>query len=60
MKRDSDLIALPLVAGAAIALLAILVAFFFVGPVVGIIVLLAAVVLGIALLARAIRANTVP
>jgi hypothetical protein len=40
-------------------MLAIFVCFFFIGPVVGLIVLLAAVVLGIALLVRVFRENEV-
>jgi hypothetical protein len=43
----SDLIGLRLTLYLGVAMIAILAAFFFVGPVVGIIVLLAAVVLGI-------------
>jgi hypothetical protein len=59
MKRDSDLVALPAVAGTILVLLAIFVCFFFIGPVVGIIVLVAAIVLGIALFARVLSKNEV-
>ena len=57
MNRDSDLIGIPVVLGAILAFLAILVAFFFIGPVVGIIVVLAVVALAALLVVRFIRAN---
>jgi ABC-type Mn2+/Zn2+ transport system permease subunit len=57
MSGDSDLIGIPVVLGAIVAVLAIFVAFFFIGPVTGIIVLLAVVVLAGVLLVRLIRAN---
>jgi hypothetical protein len=57
MSRDSDLIGIPVVLGAILAFLAILVAFFFIGPVVGIIVVLAVVALAAFLVVRFIRAN---
>ena len=60
MRGGSDLIGLYVAAGAILVLLAIFVAFFFIGAVAGIIVLLAAVILAIALLARVIRENEVP
>jgi hypothetical protein len=47
IRATSDLIGLRLTLYLGVAIIAILAAFFFVGPVVGIIVLLAAVVLGI-------------
>jgi multisubunit Na+/H+ antiporter MnhE subunit len=57
VSGDSDLIAIPVVLGAIIAILAVFAAFFFVGAVTGIIVLLAVVVLAGVLLVRLIRAN---
>ncbi|HEX3243562.1 MAG TPA: hypothetical protein VHQ97_10840 [Solirubrobacterales bacterium] len=57
MSGDSDLIGIPVVLGAIIAVLAIFAAFFFIGPVTGIVVLLVVVVLAGALLVRLIRAN---
>ena len=51
----SDLIGLRLSLYLGVAIVAILAAFFFVGPVVGILVLLAAVVLGILGFVAAIR-----
>ena len=43
--------------GAIVAILAVCAAFFFIGPVVGIVVLLAVVVIAGVLLVRLIRAN---
>jgi uncharacterized membrane protein len=57
MSSDSDLIGIPVALGAIVAILAVFVAFFFIGPVTGIIVLLAVVVLAGVLLVRVIRAN---
>jgi multisubunit Na+/H+ antiporter MnhE subunit len=57
VSGDSDLIAIPVVLGAIIAILAVFAAFFFVGAVTGIVVLLAVVVLAGVLLVRLIRAN---
>jgi multisubunit Na+/H+ antiporter MnhE subunit len=57
VSGDSDLIAIPVVLGAIIAILAVFAAFFFVGAVTGMIVLLAVVVLAGVLLVRLIRAN---
>jgi hypothetical protein len=54
-RATSDLIGLRLTLYLAVAIIAILAAFFLVGPVAGIIVLLAAVVLGILALVAAIR-----
>ena len=59
VNRDSDLIGIPVVLGAILAFLAILVAFFFIGPVVGVIVVLAVAVLAVWLVVRFIRANEV-
>jgi len=57
MSSDSDLIGVPVALGAIIAILLVFAAFFFVGPVTGVIVLLAVVVLALVLLVRWIRAN---
>ena len=57
MTSDSDLIGIPVALGAIVAVLAVFVAFFFIGPVVGVVVLLAVVVLALFLLVRVIRAN---
>jgi hypothetical protein len=57
MSGDSDLIGIPVILGAIIAVLAIFAAFFFIGPVTGIVVLLVVVVLAGVLLVRLIRAN---
>jgi hypothetical protein len=57
MSSDSDLIGIPVALGAIVAILAVLVAFFFIGPVTGIIVLVAVVALAGVFLVRVIRAN---
>lgn len=57
MSGDSDLIGIPVTLGAIVAILAVFAAFFFIGPVTGIIVLLAVVVIAGVLLVRLIRAN---
>ena len=57
MSGDSDLIGIPVALGAIVAILAVFVAFFFIGPVTGIVVLLAVVILAVVLLVRLIRAN---
>ena len=57
MTSDSDLIGIPVALGAIVAVLAVFVAFFFIGPVVGVVVLLAVVILAIFLLVRVIGAN---
>ena len=57
MSGDSDLIGIPVALGAIVAILAVFAAFFFIGPVTGIVVLLAVVVLAGVLLVRLIRAN---
>ena len=57
MSGDSDLIGIPVALGAIVAILAVFAAFFFIGPVTGIIVLLAVVVIAGVLLVRLIRAN---
>jgi hypothetical protein len=57
MSSDSDLIGIPVALGAIVAILAVFAAFFFIGPITGIIVLLAVVVLAGVLLVRLIRAN---
>ena len=57
MSGDSDLIGIPVTLGAIVAILAVFAAFFFIGPVTGIVVLLAVVVIAGVLLVRLIRAN---
>jgi hypothetical protein len=57
MSSDSDLIGIPVALGAIVAILAVFVAFFFVGPITGIVVLLGVVVLAGVVLVRLIRAN---
>jgi multisubunit Na+/H+ antiporter MnhG subunit len=57
MGGDSDLVGIPVALGAIVAILAVFVAFFFIGPVAGIVVLLAVVVIAGVLLVRLIRAN---
>ena len=57
VSGDSDLIGIPVALGAIVAILAVFVAFFFIGPVTGVIVLLAVVVIAGVLLVRLIRAN---
>ena len=54
-RAPSDLVGLRLTLYLGVAMVAVLVAFFFVGAVVGVIVLLAAVVLGILAFVAAIR-----
>ena len=57
MAGDSDLIGVPIALGAILAFLGVLAAFFFVGPVLGIVTLIALVVLAALLVVRVIRAN---
>ena len=57
MSGDSDLIGIPVALGAIVAILAVFVAFFFIGAVAGVVVLLAVVILASVLLVRLIRAN---
>jgi hypothetical protein len=57
MSSDSDLIGIPVALGAIVAILAVFAAFFLIGPVTGIVVLLAVVVLAGVLLVPLIRAN---
>jgi hypothetical protein len=57
VSGDSDLIGIPVALGAIVAILAVFVAFFFIGAVTGVIVLLAVVVIAGVLLVRLIRAN---
>ena len=57
MKPDSDLAVTPLVVALILAVLAVFSAFFFVGAVVGILVLIALVGLGIATAAQWIGRN---
>ncbi len=55
--KDSDLALLPFTALLILAVLATLAAFFFVGVVVGFIVLVVCIVLGFFLFARFVRRN---
>lgn len=57
MSGDSDLIGVPVAAGAILAFLGVLAAFFFVGPVLGIVLLIGLVILAIFLVVRVVRAN---
>jgi hypothetical protein len=57
MSSNSDLIGVPVALGAIVAILAVFGAFFFIGPITGIVVLLAVVVLAGVLLVRLIKAN---
>jgi hypothetical protein len=57
MTGGSDLIGVPVTLGAILAFLGVLAAFFFVGPILGIVLLIALVVLAIVLVVRVIRAN---
>ena len=57
MSGDSDLIGVPVALGAILAFLGVLAAFFFVGPVLGIVLLIALVILSILLVVRVVRAN---
>ncbi len=57
MRGDSDLIGIPVALGAILAFLGVLAAFFFVGPVLGIVLLIALVILAIVLVVRVVRAN---
>jgi hypothetical protein len=54
---DSDLIGVPVALGAILVFLGVLAAFFFVGPVLGIVLLIALVIVAIVLVVRVIRAN---
>jgi hypothetical protein len=54
---DSDLIGVPVALGAIVAFLGVLAAFFFVGPILGVVLLIALVILAIVLVVRVIRAN---
>ena len=57
MTGDSDLAGVYLTLGVILAFLGVLAAFFFVGPVLGIVLLIALVILAIVLVVRVIRAN---
>ena len=57
MSSDSDLIGIPVVLGAILAILIVFCAFFFIGAITGMIVLLAVVILTVVFLVRWIRAN---
>lgn len=57
MNRDSDLIGIPVAGGVILGLLAVFCAYFFVGAVLGTVLLLALVVLGGVLIIRVLKAN---
>lgn len=57
MAGDSDLIGIPVALGAILAFLGVLAAFFFVGPILGVILLLGFVIVAIVLVVRVIKAN---
>ena len=57
MTGDSDLIGIPVVLGAALSFLGVLAAFFFVGAILGVVLLIGLVILAIVLVVRVIRAN---
>ena len=57
MTGDSDLAGIYLTVGLIVTLLAVLVAFFFIGAVAGVVLLVAAAIVAIVLLVRWIKAN---
>ena len=57
MTGDSDLTGIYLTAGLIVTVLAVLAAFFFVGAIAGVVLLIAAAILAIVLLIRWIKAN---
>jgi hypothetical protein len=57
VTRDSDLVGVPLTLRAILGFLAVGAGFFFVGPILGTVLLIALVILAIGLLVRVIRAN---
>jgi hypothetical protein len=57
VTRDSDLVGIPLAIGAILAFLGVIAAFFFVGPIFGVVLLIALVIVAIAVVVRVIRAN---
>ena len=57
MTGDSDLVGVYLTLGLILAFLGVLAAFFFVGAIVGVVLLIAAAILAIVLLVRWIKAN---
>ena len=59
MSSDSDLIGIKVAGGLILAIMAVLVAYFFIGAVVGTLLLLALVVLSIVLIVRVIRRNEI-
>jgi len=59
VSGDSDLIAIPVVLGVILAVLGVFAAFFFIGAITGVVVLLAVVVLAAVLVVRLIRANEI-
>ena len=59
MRQDSDLMGIPVAGGVILGLLAVFAAYFFIGPVVGTVLLIAMVVLAIVLVVRVIRENEI-
>ena len=57
MAPDSDLIGIKVTLGAILAFLGVLAAFFFVGPILGVVLLLVVVILAGVIAVRVIRAN---
>ncbi|MGC1800580.1 MAG: hypothetical protein WA701_09360 [Solirubrobacterales bacterium] len=57
MTGDSDLAGVYLTVGLIVTVLAVLAAFFFVGAIAGVVLLIAAAILAIVLLVRWIKAN---
>jgi len=57
MSGDSDLIGIPVLLGTILAILVVFAPFFFVGPVLGIVLLILAVTLGIGVVVRGIQRN---
>jgi hypothetical protein len=57
MTGGSDLIGIGVTLGVILAILGVLAAFFFVGPILGVVLLIALVVLAMVLVVRVIRAN---
>lgn len=57
MQKDSDLTYLPLLIAVPVAILVVLACYFFIGALVGTVVLLVAIVASVVLIARFLRSN---
>ena len=57
MQKDSDLTYLPLLIAVPVAILVVLACYFFIGALVGTVVLLVAIVVSVVLIARFLRSN---